>query len=311
MKKINLLNGLENENNVSALLVNLIKEYPIIESKWKNFLNIDNIDSIETEIPLKRNKQEFGRIDIYIEDGSKEILIENKIWRYRELEPSQPLDYIEYLKNDKNNMLIFLIPKHYHHEDKLQDKNLSIKYWEDFILELKKDKFYKINIFIEQFIEFMENILSISYIHLSNKEKENINKEFIMENKTIPQIMKKLISIVDAVKEGGKIKVIHKEKPTEYNNSYGYELKLPENNDLFIWFGIDYDIWELEDYKSPIIIWLNNMSSEQGKLLKDKGFKYHKDEKENDTMIYSFNEDLYNKNISDIILQKLKEIERI
>lgn len=305
MQKINLLNGLENENNVSTLVVNLIKKYPIFENKWKNFLNIDNIDSIETEIPLKRKKQEYGRIDIYIENDSNEILIENKIWRYRELTPNQPSNYIKYVEDEedkKDNKLIFLLPKHYHHENELKNKKLSIKYWEDFIAELKKDDFHKINIFIKEFIEFMENILSISYIHLSASEKRLLNKKGIrMKSQNIPQIMKKLIEIINSVIEGGKIKISNNSKPTEYDG-YGYELKL-ENSELFIWFGIEYDIWE--KYESPIIIWIESMSSEEEKTLQDEGFEYYTNEENNDTMIFSFNDFLDQENVSEEILKKI------
>ena len=289
MQKINLFDGLENENNVSTLLVNLIKKYPTLENKWKNFLKINNIDLIETEISLKRKKLKYGRIDIHIENNSNKILIENKIWRYRELTDNQPSNYIKYIEGEedkKDSKLIFLIPKHYHHENELKDKKLSIKYWEDFIVDLKKDDFHKMNIFIEEFVEFMENILSISYIHLTKSEKILLNKKGIsMKSQNIPQIMKKLISNVDSVIDGGKIKVTNRNKPTEYDG-YGYELKL-ENSELFIWFGIEYDIWQ--KYESPIIIWITGVPlEEQEKILRDEGFEYYTHEKDKDTLIYSF-----------------------
>jgi len=312
MQKINLFDGLENENNVSTLLVNLIKKYPTLENKWKKFLKINNIDLIETEIPLKRKKQEYGRIDIHIENNSNEILIENKVWRYRELTDNQPSNYIKYIEDEedkKDSKLIFLIPKHYHHENELKDKKLSIRYWEDFIVDLKKDDFHKMNIFIEEFVEFMENILSISYIHLTKSEKILLNKKGIsMKSQNIPQIMKKLISNVDSVIDGGKIKVTNRNKPTEYDG-YGYELKL-ENSELFIWFGIEYDIWQ--KYESPIIIWITGApSEEQEKILQDEGFEYYTHEKDKDTLIYSFYDDLDKENISEIILEKLNKILKI
>ncbi len=311
MQKINLFSGLEKENNVSSILVNLIKKYPIFKNKWKEFLKINNIDLIDTEVDLKQEDIEFGRIDIYIENDTNEILVENKIWCSRGLTDNQPSNYIKYLEKKKESKLIFLIPKHYHHTNKLtsykKNEKFSIKYWEDFIAELKKDDFHKINIFIEEFVDFMEKILFISHVHLSKTEKKLLNKEFSsMENRTIPKIMKELFSIVDAVKDGGKIKVANSLKPTEYENSYGYELKLPEDNKVFVWFGIDYNVWE--NNGSPIIIWIADMSLEQIKILKKEGFEYYTYEKEDDAMIYSFNNFLDQENISEKISEKLDSL---
>jgi len=329
MDKENIFNNiLSHENNVSSILVNL-SSYDLFKKEFLAFLdfNLDSLDyknmEIYTEINLEKDKENFGRIDIMlIDDKNNKYLIENKITNYRNLTDKQEEQYIQYIKKtDQAQKLIFLIPKNYEHLKTIQSmKNnnneiIEIKYWQNFVKHFKQSGIYELNQFIQEFIDFLEKWFLPCQVKFSQDEIKIITnkKDVTMNNAKIATIMKKLIKIIEDV----YIKKKPRSNATDYEG-YGYAIdnnKYEINNDLFVWFGIDYDIWE--KYGCPLIFWIETENDNLDKIEKilsdNKIQRYQIDSDEG--LFFPF-DNLEDKNIKEKIegkifkmIDKLKEID--
>jgi len=321
MDKPNIFNNiLSYENNVSSMIVNLTN-YDLFKKELLVFLDLEllNYKDVEvyTEVDLRveKDKKTFGRIDIMIIDNdNNEYLVENKITNYRDLTKNQVDQYVEYIKVAENaKKLIFLLPKNYAHLKTIQsmkdnDKNkiVEIKYWQNFVKHFKQSGIYELNQFIREFIDFLEDWFVPSQVKFSYDEIKIITnkKDVIMNDAKIATIMKKLIEIVEDV----NIIKAPRKKPTDYGG-YGYAINNSKYNiddDLFIWYGIDYDLWEELGY--PLMIWINNSSiAEIKKILNDNEFEDYKYDNEEEALIFLF-KNFKDVNLKDTIEEKIVQI---
>jgi len=315
MAKLNIFNDiLSYENNVSSMMLNL-SEYALFKKELLAFLGLDlNYKDVEiyTEVnlQLEKSKKSFGRIDLMIIDNeNNEYLVENKIKNDRDLTENQIEQYVKYIDTKESaKKLIFLIPKNYAHLKTVQalqndnDNIVEIKFWQDFVKKFKSSEIYELNQFIEAFIDFLEDWFMPRQVKFSYMEIKIIknNKDVMMNETKIATIMKKLIEIVENV-NAKKLKY----RPTSYEDSYGYAIdkkKYNINNDeIFIWYGIDYNIWE--EYGYPLIIWVENYNKDAEVVLKDDGFK----DDEEAGLMFPFN-NLEDEDIIETVRNKISEV---
>jgi hypothetical protein len=284
-----------------------------------------------TEVALKENEEESGRIDLQLEIREDErFLFEIKIETFTSLTKHQPESYLEFLKNENEN-LFFILPKGYFHKSKIFERweektkyqkkeieNHNIIYWEDILKLLRKHELDKANVFIDEFckildfrwfyfekIEFTKNELNLIF---SDKEDKGYK---MIENVSIPVLMSKLFQII--VDTSVKIYIQLRADKQSYL-FYGYYLtnsKYEISDKLLIWFGVDYEIWKLE--KHPITIQIVPNEEETLKLeifLKDK-IDYKKFISENGDMIFYIpleKKDFENENeiITEILTDKIE-----
>lgn len=314
MEQFNIFRDiLSYENNVSSLLVNL-SNYDLFKKELVAFLGLElDYKNVEmyTEVDLRVEKNHFGRIDIMIYDNEEdEYLVENKITNYRSLTKNQEEEgYLDYIKSNKNaKKLIFLLPKNYEHIKNIQsmrdnnENKLVIKYWQDFVKHFKQSGIYELNPFIRELIDFLEDWFVSNRVKFSYNEIKIIknDKDVMMNDAKIATIMKKLIKIVEDI----NIKREPRKKADEYGG-YGYKIdnnKYNLHQDMFVWYGIDYDIWE--KYGSPLMIWVNDVDGIKEVLNNDKFLDYHYDGEE--ALIFLF-ENLSSENIKDEIEEKIAE----
>jgi len=298
---MNIFDGiLSNENNTTEVLKNLLR-YKLFRAEFLNFLGVDKDiahKNFYTQVQLEEKSQKYGIIDLYIEDDEKKYLIEIKTNYYTSLSKKQTDDryqeYLNILPQKSNGELFYLIPKNYHHKEKIKG---NIKYWEDFLTRIKKVELDKLNPFIGDFTEFFYNYWAIDLSYKFSKRELQIifRGETMLADASIPKIMRKLEHIVEDV-IGEDIKIIRKNKSdTEQNpDQYGYHIK-SNIGDIYIWFGIDFDIWEEKGY--PLTVWIDSEDEEILEeiiaLLKDSEFEeysYEVDEEKYKSAVYGFTE---------------------
>ncbi|MBQ9293007.1 MAG: PD-(D/E)XK nuclease family protein [Campylobacter sp.] len=200
-------------NFIHSLLTNSNKEILKLFFTTINIgeFNTENIN-IEREYMLKNHIQDYGKMDIYIQDGSKHIILENKIWSNdgnKQLEK-----YINCLRNKQNVgceklFVLYLAPfciepterslgEYKIHKNEILDQNnkkiayfkaisydVEIIKWLEESLKILNDK-DKIYLCIEDYIKVIKEIC-ISYKNLWTRDNYDFLEQIIKDynqNKT-------------------------------------------------------------------------------------------------------------------------------
>lgn len=294
-----LFNLIKNETSLTEVFCNFMN-YKIFRDlfikivnekieKEENKLDESKIKfgDFDTEVVLNDNEEKYGRIDLQLKINEEVYLFEIKIETFTSLTNNQPNGYLEYLKNDthyKNENLFFILPKGYFHKYEIYKKwenksnyrkkdikNHNIIYWEDILNEIKKQELDKVNVFINEFCEILDYrwlyfekiVFTKNEFNLMFKDKKEKGYN-MLENVSIPVLMSKLFQII--VDTANKID-IQKRKDEQNSSYYGYFLnnnKYEISDKFTIWFGVDYEIWELK--KHPIIIQIDINEQDMSKL---------------------------------------------
>jgi hypothetical protein len=336
-------NLIKNETSLTEVFCNFMKYkifrdlfIDIINEKIQNQENridksIVKFQDFDTEVFLSDNENKFGRIDLQLIINEEIYLFEIKIVVSTSLTENQPTNYLDFL-NNKNENLFFILPKGYSHINEIYEKweektkypkeeikNHNIIYWEDILEQLKKQELDKANIFINEFCEIIgSNWFYFEKIEFTKNEFDLIfsdkkDKGYkMLENVSIPAVMNKLFQIVFDTKidcENNK----EPQKP-DYFGYYVNNKKYELSEKLSIWFGVDYELWEIE--KFPIIIQIeaneieNDSSLEE--FLKNK-IEYTKFEYENGNIIFyiPLEKEVFenkNENITKVLTDKINEV---
>ncbi len=332
---------MEVEHRGNMILYNVLNQEVVFEEYFCNLLSIKRFRELflefiaeknkilitedikyinfDTEISLNKNDKSYGRADLFLKLKDKEFIFEIKNKNWTDLTVNQPTGYLEYL-NKKNEHLFFLIPKGYKHKGEIikqwsnfNDAENQIFYWQDFVLKIKDEKFEEIE--IKMFYDFCIYWFNMAPIHFTLDELKlifikNENKGYkMLDNTNIPRVINKLYTIVENTQEDFYIDKAHNRLHTEW---YGYILnneKYKISDDLEIWFGIDFELWEKENLPITIQISsdnkndiekINNAISGKLKYNEDHAISYVWIEKED------FQND--NINISEKLKDKIKNI---
>ncbi len=282
-------NLIKNETSLTEVFCNFMKYenfrnlfIDMINEKIKNKENVIDksilkFQDFDTEVAL--NNQKHGRIDLQLKINAHKIyLFEIKIETYTNLTDNQPkgyLDYLEELELEIEN-LFFILPKRYFYLNKI--KNHNIIYWEDILKQIRKLELHKENIFINEFcnildykwfyfekIEFTENELGLIFKYKVGEDSE------MFENSSVPSLINKLCQIIVDT----KVEHVKKDKDSIWQRCdyFGYFLensKYEISDKLTIWFGIDYNIWEVENH--PIIIQIEKKKQAEKENIKLENF---------------------------------------
>jgi len=279
-------NVLKNETSLTEVFCNLLDLKPfrdlfleIIKEKSKTFKSQDIVyANFKTEVNLQ-DEQHYGRSDLHLTLDEDEYIFEIKIEKKTKLTDNQPNGYLNYL-NNKNQNLFFIIPRNYLHLNKIcerwytkngyeKQKILSnnIILWEDILNRIKKYELDNVNLFINEFCNIVEyrwlkyKVINFKTfeIELLFNDKEDLGEDLKMLLDTnIPKIISKLFNVVDETYKKFEIDSKSDEQCSDY---YGYYLKNKAynlNNDLDIWFGVDYEIWEKHNFPIIVQIIINN-----------------------------------------------------
>lgn len=273
-------NLIKNETSLTEVFCNLLSYKPFRDM----FLNIVHkknpqvipskirFTNFDTEIVLRDDKKNKGRSDLYLNANNTEYIFEIKINKFTAPTENQPIGYLQYLENNKesdpNKRLFFIIPRGYQHLNEIcknwteknneysQDQitDLNVIFWEDILEKIKNSELDKLNPIINEFrrilksqwLEYIRVVFTkfeIDLIFNINKRKENIEMFF---DTNIPKIIQKLFKVVDGVYEKFENK-IDKSYNRQYSDAYGHVLLNSKNNipeNMSIWFGVDFEIWE-------------------------------------------------------------------
>ncbi len=290
------------------IFYNIIKNETSLTEAFCNFLNFKPFRELFLNIVSEKNEkinnynilykhfetekylsEENGRSDLHLKINDEKYIFEVKIEKYTKLTDNQPNGYLNYLEM-KNENLFFIIPKNYLHIDEIcsrwncktkydDNKILShnIIYWEDIISQIKKSELHSLNVFINEFCKIIEyrwlkyeNIKFLPFeIEAIFNDKKNTNKDMrMLLNTNIPVIIRKLFEIID--KTYDKFEIDNK-VDEQTSNFYGYKLRNNQYSiptSLEVWFGVDYEIWERNNY--PITIQILSSSKENNALEKIK-----------------------------------------
>ena len=156
----------ENEDSVTDLLCSLFRiryirdiclDYFGIDKKIYGNIEIDNIFTRRTINGVKP--------DIYIENDEVLCFIENKIYTWTDLQPSQVTLYPDYVAQSKKvKKYLFIIPKNYDHEEDIQKvlkkyDFVSIFYWDDFLRYLYMKEINTFSSIINESLEYMQGLI--------------------------------------------------------------------------------------------------------------------------------------------------------
>ena len=326
-------NVIRNETSLTEIFCNFMR-YKVfrnlfieIINKKRKKLNIKEIhssaikyDDFFTESYLQEEDTKFGRVDLMLKNKDIDYIFELKIERYTSLTKNQPESYLKYLNND-NTRLYFIIPKRYIHKDDIYKRwtdltdytraeiDNHIIFWEDIIKEIRNKEIDKLNLFINEFC----NILDYKWFYYPKIKFSNIEikvlfqehkikkKELTMLSDTnIPNIISKLFEIVEATKD----KLDTTKDNTKTNAYYGYILKNKNiSEDIEIWFGVDFEIWEQYSYPLTIQVYsydknkmdslnnldfLTNFNYADGEITNFFGIEKNTFEKDEDNIIEVF-----------------------
>lgn len=301
-----------------------IEEFNLYAAKYQNF---------STEVDLNSNDEEKnskkGRADlIFAYRNEMEYIFELKIETYTNLTDNQPKSYLKYLQADSESKadqrLFFILPKGYLHKNeivniwedttKYSKKNIECQflYWEDILDRIKKKELHRFNPYIHDFCAIMDyRWFYYEDIKFSQQEVELIKEEDKMtKNRKVPELMMKLLKIVDEV--AGKL-IVNNRIKEQTSTYYGYYLlkeyaenKIPKNWD--VWFGVDYEMWKKGN--SPLTVQINSDDLyEDEKIKKIDGIKeYLYEDNETTTNYFEFNIDELNDDENNIIKQFEKNI---
>jgi hypothetical protein len=293
-------NVIRNETSLTEVFCNLM-QYKAFRDLFLNIVNqkreslkleklqVASIkyNNFSTEKAFKEEDTKLGRGDLILEDRGSEYIFELKIERYTKLTSNQPEGYLKYLKGD-DSKLFFIIPKDYMHKDdiytrwneetgyaKERIKN-HIIFWEDIIKYIRQNELDKLNSFINEFCNILDyrwfyypNIKFLTYeIEILFQKQKNKKEELLMLlDANIPKIVSKLFKIVEEAKT--KLEIKKDDNRTE--ETYGYAVKNKDiSEEVTIWFGVDYEIWEKCNF--PLTIQIYSDDEKQMDKIKSLNF---------------------------------------
>jgi len=304
------LNVVKDENSMTELLRNFLS-YELFLTEFLRLIlpteiasKINNED-IETQKRIEGN----GQPDLLIQNENCEILFEIKI-QDTLLTSNQPTNYLNYLQKDTNKykLLILIIPKSYTHINEWEERvktstsNIPTKtiYWENILYILQNHAFLKFN---QCFVEF-SHLLSSWF----ENEKINFNNAqvTIMNQKSTPEIIEKLFTIVDGVRNS-----CSKQVSSRYTRDKGeFCIYFRDKKNIeFLYFGVWFDFWK--NYKKPLCF---GVGEDFDKEVIDHFKKTHPDAITHDGWIMSWiDEDIFvdencNEKINQIIDREIKEL---
>lgn len=248
-------NIVNNENNTTELLCNLLQFKAFRISILELFLERDAIDKIEYEHCDTQNilPESNGRPDLVIHNDHLEIIMEIKIGDAN-LTSSQPISYLNHLNksSQKNRWLILLIPNEYIHIDawnnlcadylkKNPDSNIKMRiiFWQEVINKLEQYDFFHISKYLQDFVLLLKQWFERKLINFLYSEVK------LMFTEQIPTVITKLFKVVDEVKyeierEFGESIIIRRSFKSDEFVLYIKN----EKNLEFLFFGIWYEYWE-------------------------------------------------------------------
>jgi len=156
----------ENEDSVTDLLCNLFRIRYIRDICFDYFGIEKNIyQNIEIDNVFTRRAVNGVKPDICIENEEILCFIENKIYAWTDLQPSQITTYPDYLaKSKKKKTYLFIIPKNYNHEEEINQmlKNhdfVKIIYWDEFLRYLFTKEINTFSSIINESLEYMKGLI--------------------------------------------------------------------------------------------------------------------------------------------------------
>ena len=251
------LNIVTSENLMTELFCNFLKFRTFRDAVLELFLQKDQLNRIEfdhfdTQYSLPDDK---GRPDLAIRNEEFEILFEIKTGNTN-LTVNQPDGYLEYLREDFHNTkwLILLAPhdysflvdwsskidgflKQYPHSG-IQTK---IIFWEDIMKAIEHYDLSILSDYFEDFLALLKMWFELQNITFKSSEV------FLMFTKDIPEILSKLFTVVDMVKN-------HNSKAFSVSSSktsseYGVYFKTNEGESI-LYFGVWYVFWR--EHQKPL-----------------------------------------------------------
>jgi len=286
-------NLVKNETSVTELFCNLMQFKPfrvlflnIVKEKGAE-IDPEKVgyECFETEFDLDKDKKKYGRADLVLTvDEGDEYIFEIKIERWCSLTENQPVNYLKYLNKD-NKRLFFILPEGYFNTFEIcerwkkltgyKEENIksdNIINWEEIIKKIKETELDKLNPFIKEFIEIMDNnwfyyedifFTSEELNLIKLKESEEYN---LMTNSNVPKLMNKIFKVIEGVNLGCDSK---KDYVVQTPDFYGYWLDnkkndVPEAYD--IWFGTEFFLWEENNFPIVIQIWPSEKVKDEKKF---------------------------------------------
>ncbi|NCB10808.1 MAG: hypothetical protein EOM78_04155 [Erysipelotrichia bacterium] len=301
--------------------------------KYEDFSTEKDFGEIQ-ECFEKDENNKIGRGDLILNYHDEDFIFELKVEKYTDLTKNQPQGYLCYLKKQNelsyNNNLYFVLPKGYMHKDQIFSRwqnfcnypkemieNNHILYWEDIIKEIRKRELDHLNIIIKEFCEILDfRWFYTKPIHFSKHEIElifqqhNINNEELKMafDANIPKIMSKLFEVIEGVAD--KFDVVKQEQVSSY---FGFTLNSKKNSineNIRVWFGTDYEIWQNENVPLMIEIIVDEdekLEKQINKILSLQ--KYNYSDGERIAYFIPIKKEIFEKgNIVDILRDEIHEI---
>ena len=250
-------NVVTSENLMTELFGNFFKFRTFRDAVLELFLRKDQLNRIEfehfdTQYSLPDDK---GRPDLIIKNEEFEILFEIKTGNTN-LTINQPNGYLEYLQDSSHNnkWLILLAPHDYDfladwsskiEEFLKQNPNSRIQtniiFWKDIMKAIEHYDLSILSDYFKDLLELLKMWFELQNITFKTSEVTHMFK------KDIPEILSKLFTIVDVVKNHNSkaFSVSHSKTSSEY----GVYFKTNEGESI-LYFGIWYKFWR--EYQKPL-----------------------------------------------------------
>ena len=235
-------NIVNDENSFTELLCNMMR-YDKFKKIFFEFIDIKDSYKFECETQCQTNNN--GRPDFVIHSENDFILIEIKTGDTN-LTGNQPKGYIKELclKPIENKKLIFILPRGYKYEKKLNTriekynkKNIliDIKYWDVLFELLKKNNIDQINDICMEYYNLIKNWYGYEHIQFYKKENNKMDKLEI--GKFVNKIEEMVETIGDLLVSNG-----YKIKHSKVSGDFGFSIFDKKNVEL-CWFGAWISLW--------------------------------------------------------------------
>lgn len=253
----------KNEDTFTEAFINLLANDDIKNRFIEVLIEKTGVGDIKfdySDIKTQVSNYDYGRPDIVIENKDLILVIENKINSYTELTENQKGNYVNFL-NDKEDkkikLLIFIIPKTYMFQYKVQQIPTHILYWEEILLELQNASIEK---YFTDFISIANSLMNYEIITIEESDMEHLAK---------PESFIKLVRILESLK---KLFSTNSYKIDDEKNgySYGFFVKSRTINSS-IYIGIVYDLWISEN--EPIYIGFHDSFPNKAAVIKKENEK--------------------------------------
>ncbi len=249
------------ENSITRLLVALCRLKPVRDAFVKVLTHGDvSGDSVEADDINDQLHTEYGKPDIEVRSTDFYALIEVKTSLYTPLQPSQPNRYLEHILKKEGNykdfFLIFLLPNLYI-TDKInaehrkfielhKGKNikLNIVYWDRLIAEFHRAGLVKSIPYVRDFCETLENYFNPPRISFSSEQLRSQD----MFSRESAEAISNVFALIHNLKEkfeknGFEIEASFKRNWWK-NEEYGFYIKIDEEKDQHLWFGLWMPFWQ-------------------------------------------------------------------